>query len=213
METVTPMDPKDLPDVFARNLSAVSAVVHRVATLDEALSYAAALCDPEETPPPDPDRRLPQAGGDGSGEKARGKVLAAPGLEEPLFQRLAALCTERGIRPVSRDLRRIGAGIDVGLTLADLGIAETGTLVIDSASEDLRLATMLSDIHVAVLPLSRLRATATDAAAELTRVMKRPPASYLAFITGASRTADIERILALGVHGPLALHTLLWEDR
>jgi L-lactate dehydrogenase complex protein LldG len=213
MEWMTPMDRQPLPDIFTRNLSAVSAIVHQVATLDDALSYAVALCDPQETNRPYPDTLPSQAGQNSPGEAPPGKVIAAPGLEEPLFRRLAALCSERGIRPVSQGLRRLGAGIDVGLTLADFGIAETGTLVIDSASEDLRLATMLSDIHVAVLPLSRLRATAADAAAELSRAMKHPPASYLAFITGASRTADIERILALGVHGPLALHTLLWEDR
>jgi L-lactate dehydrogenase complex protein LldG len=207
------MAPQHLVDLFAWNLSAVSAVVRQVANLDEALSYAVALCDPNETGCQSPGIPLPGAGGNPPGDPVRGRVIAAPGLDEPLFRRLAALCADRNIRAVSGKLRRHAAGIDVGLTLADFGIAETGTLVIDSASEDLRLATMLSDIHVAVLPLSRLRATAADAAAELSRVMKRPPAAYLAFITGASRTADIERILALGVHGPLELHTLLWEDR
>ena len=38
-------------------------------------------------------------------------------------------------------------------------------------------------------------------------------ASYLSFISGASRTADIERGLALGVHGPLELHILILEDK
>lgn len=45
----------------------------------------------------------------------------------------------------------------------------------------------------------------------LTRMKKTP--NYLAFITGASRTADIERVLALGVHGPLELHILILEDQ
>jgi L-lactate dehydrogenase complex protein LldG len=38
-------------------------------------------------------------------------------------------------------------------------------------------------------------------------------ADYTSFITGASRTADIERVLAIGVHGPLELHILLLEDK
>ena len=74
-----------------------------------------------------------------------------------------------------------------------------------------RLATMLVETHVAVLPVSRLRATVTDLEEEMTRLMAAPP-SYLAFITGASRTADIERVLTLGVHGPLELHLLLLKD-
>ena len=95
--------------------------------------------------------------------------------------------------------------------MADLGLAETGTLVLKSASEDLRLATMISEINVVVLPLSRMRGGSYDAESELLEMMQ-DGANYLSFITGASRTADIERVLALGVHGPLELHILLLED-
>jgi L-lactate dehydrogenase complex protein LldG len=104
------------------------------------------------------------------------------------------------------------AGIDLGLTMADFGIAETGTLVIDSSSEEVRLATMISEVHVAVLPKNRIREAAFELEEDLRQLMGATP-NYTAFITGASRTADIERVLALGVHGPLELHILLLEEK
>jgi L-lactate dehydrogenase complex protein LldG len=139
------------------------------------------------------------------------KIIAAPGLNAQDLAQLESLCKERDIRLISQNLHNDLAGIDIGLTYIDFGIAETGTLVVDSSDEDLRLATMVSEIHIGILSKSKIRNSADDLEQDLQKKMQSNP-SYLAFITGASRTADIERVLALGVHGPLELHILLLED-
>jgi len=192
----------------------VSAVVSEVAGLEQALAYTVALCVRKEA------CELLAAGcGEPLSPAAetlcdlkQTKTMAAPGLPPETWDTLKQMCASQGIRLTDGSLRDHLGGIDIGVTIADYGIAETGTLVIDSSSEAVRLATMISEIHVAILPLSRLRETAYDLEPELTAYM-RTPANYLAFVTGASRTADIERVLAIGVHGPLELHILLLEDR
>jgi L-lactate dehydrogenase complex protein LldG len=199
---------------FRQAAEKVSAMVRDVASLDEALAYTVDLCARKEA------CELLAAGcGEPLSRAAetlcdlkQTKVMAAPGLPPETWATLKQMCAPLGIRLTDGSLRDHLAGIDVGVTIAYYGIAETGTLVIDSSSEAVRLATMISEIHVAILPLSRLRETAHDLEAELTAYMQTP-ANYLAFITGASRTADIERVLAIGVHGPLELHILLLEDR
>ncbi len=143
--------------------------------------------------------------------KQGGATLAAPGWDEANRAALQEDCRRAGVELLGENLRTRAEDIHTGLTRADWGIADTGSLVLDSSSEDLRLATMLSETHIAVLPLSRLRATAMDLEEELNRRAQSPP-RYLSFITGASRTADIERVLTLGVHGPLELHLLLLKD-
>lgn len=202
-----------LRQTFQAKAEAVSAVVRSVASPREALAYTVDLCDRKEAC-----QLLPAGCTEPLSDKARDlcdlkaqKVIAAPGLPAAERDELGRLCADRGLRLTDRPLREHLAGIDIGFTYADWGIADTGSLVIDSTSEDLRLATMVSEIHVALLPLSRLRATAYDLEAELGALMGRT-GNYTAFITGASRTADIERVLALGVHGPLELHILVWED-
>ena len=82
----------------------------------------------------------------------------------------------------------------------------------DSTSEDFRIATMLSETHVAILPRSRVVPDAMALESELTSALKAAP-KYLAFVSGASRTADIERVLTIGVHGPQEFHILFLEDK
>jgi L-lactate dehydrogenase complex protein LldG len=195
---------------FRNAAEKVSAIVSEVKTMDEALDYTIALCRDKEA------CQLLIAGCDNPlstpaqnlcGQKLQ-KIVAAPQLSEEQTDALSKKCAKYGIGFIREGLRSHLAGIDIGLTTADYGIAETGTLVLDSSSEEVRLTTMISEVHVAVLPLSRIRPTAFDLETELSDRFKMSP-NYFAFITGASRTADIERVLALGVHGPLELHILL----
>lgn len=140
-----------------------------------------------------------------------GSTVAAPALGPEERSQLAGLCGEAGLTLLTENLRGHGGAIQTGLTLGDWGVAETATLVLDSTSEDVRIATMLSETHVAVLPRSRIKADLMALESELTTALGSPP-RYLAFISGASRTADIERVLTIGVHGPQELHLLILNE-
>lgn len=200
--------------LFTQKAQAVSAIVTEVKSLKDAYAYAVDVCLNKEAC-----QLLPSGCGEAVSDeaaalcetKAGERVIAAPSLDDKQFKELSAAAKKAGIKLVKDGMRNHLAGIDMGFCVADLGLAETGSIVLDSSSEDLRLSTMISEINVVVLPLSKLRATSYDAEDELLTMMRRTP-NYMAFITGASRTADIERVLAIGVHGPLELHILLWRD-
>ncbi len=143
--------------------------------------------------------------------KQEGSVLAAPGLSDHDQVFLWKECEAEAIQLLTSPLRNHLSEIHTSLTYADCGIAETGTLVLDSSSEDIRIATMLAETHIAVLSASQIYADAVSLEEELTILQKSPP-RYMAFITGPSRTADIERVLTIGVHGPQELHILIMEE-
>jgi L-lactate dehydrogenase complex protein LldG len=143
--------------------------------------------------------------------RQNGKTITAPGMDQKSLLELESLCNEAGLTVLQPPLKNHQSGIHTALTAADWAIAETGTLVLDSGSEDLRIATMLSETHIAWIPASKIVPDATALSAYLVGKMKSPP-GYISFITGASRTADIERVLAIGVHGPQELHILIMEE-
>ena len=90
------------------------------------------------------------------------------------------------------------AGATLGVSQADWALADTGTLVLDSTGVAQRLVSSLPRVHLAVIGADRILPGLAEALPHL-----RPgQASYMAMITGPSRTADIERVLTIGVHGP-----------
>jgi L-lactate dehydrogenase complex protein LldG len=95
----------------------------------------------------------------------------------------------------------------VGISQMGWALADTGTLVQDASAVEERLVSTLPSIHVAVVALERLL---PDLAAFMERLGPVPP-PYLSMITGPSRTADIERVLTIGVHGPERLVILVVE--
>jgi L-lactate dehydrogenase complex protein LldG len=126
--------------------------------------------------------------------------------DAPAVQHLLPQLTAAGFRCMLPSAARADLlAADAGLTAAQWGIAETGTIVLDAASERSRLPSLLPPLHVALLPASRVLATL----GELLKTLPRPLPYATTFVTGPSRTADIELQLVVGVHGPRALHVLL----
>ena len=190
-------------DRFVEKAELSAAVVSTITSFEEAVSYAIELCL---------DRPLNRYAISDKAVDLSGlcKVIAAPFLSESEYGLLRDRCTDNSIDCLDSGMRDNLIGVDVGLTYGDLGLAETGTLILNCPDEELRLATMLCEYHVCVLPKSKIFADGYGAEEQLRKFMLEAP-TYTAFITGPSRTADIERVLSIGVHGPLELHILILE--
>jgi L-lactate dehydrogenase complex protein LldG len=97
-------------------------------------------------------------------------------------------------------------GFDVGISTAQAAIAETGTLILDSSCERHRLVSLVPPVHIAIVSASSIVETLGEALALLQQKEISPA---ITFITGPSRTADIELTLAIGVHGPQQLYVIV----
>lgn len=98
---------------------------------------------------------------------------------------------------------------DLGITSAQWAIAETGTLVLESDRENHRYASLIPPVHVCVLRADSIR----ERLDEILSILSSDLSRAVTFVTGASRTSDIELTLAVGVHGPGELHVIIINDK
>lgn len=160
---------------FKLKAEGVGAEVHRLATLDAAGDFV---------------REFMQREGGAA-------VCVSARLKDELAK------TDRGAIPglsfaVSREA---SADANIGISEMEWALADTGSLVADQTAVEERLASTLPAIHIALIGSERILSDKTEL---FTRIDPRKN-RYIAFITGPSRTADIERVLTIGVHGPKRL--------
>ena len=130
-----------------------------------------------------------------------------PPLEEALLRQRWPGCEWHVAGQTEGDLRAFCARADVGLSGAEAALAETGTLVVSSGSGKSRMVTLLPPLHLALVPRARLL---PDLFAWASARKGAMPANRV-FISGPSKTADIEFTLTLGVHGPGRVVVVLYD--
>jgi len=112
--------------------------------------------------------------------------------------------------------RAESARADVGVTGADLALAETGTLIMLSGAGRPRSTSLLPATHVAVFDRRRLVESLEQVGVMLEALHAEPDdaarGAVVNFITGPSRTADIELTLTRGVHGPKEVHAIFVDE-
>jgi len=96
----------------------------------------------------------------------------------------------------------------VGISGAFCAVAETGTLMLLSGPESYATTSLLPETHIAVVPATRIVRSMEDACDLLRRERATLP-RQVTFVSGPSRTGDIEMTLVLGIHGPYRVHVIV----
>lgn len=121
------------------------------------------------------------------------------------------------ITKFARDkLRKEFIEADIGISGANLLVAETGSVIIISNEGNARLVTTLPHVHIVVTTPEKLVSTMSDAERILSILPKSATGqnitSYVSIISGPSKTADIEKELVYGVHGPEFVYLIIMDN-
>ena len=179
----------ELFEAFRARAQAVSAEVHRFATKSEAVDFIAGQLSPLAGVPLVRPSAVWAAGSFLTPAERERLRAAAPGLSFEVTREAAASAA-------------------VGVTEVEWAIAATGTLAGNFAPVERRLASTLPPVHIAVVATGAIQ---PDMAAVFTRIHPNQ-CGYISMITGPSRTADIERVLTIGVHGPKRLLVVFVDE-
>ena len=176
------IDTADLKQMFVDYAAKVDVTVDRVASLDDVPDKVADYLAQENLP-------------------AELRVAPDPALDTVPWAKRPTLTVSKGASDGTHE---------VGLTAAFAGIAETGTLMMKSGPAHPTTLNFLPDTHLVVLRASQIVGSYEDAWDRL-RAGEAMPRT-VNFITGPSRTGDIEQTIFLGAHGPRRMHIVLVED-
>jgi L-lactate dehydrogenase complex protein LldG len=178
-----------LLDTYAARAEAVGTRVARVATSDEATFWLENLRAELEAPALSISSEL---------------VSAAPSL-------IAALNAARVAWRSPADPAE-ARDAPLGISLATLAVAETGSVLLAEDSLAARSVGLLSLAHVVLCRTSDLAPSLAEAASTLKAIATRPGGGYATLVTGPSRTADIELSLTIGVQGPARVFVLFVDN-
>jgi iron-sulfur cluster protein len=120
------------------------------------------------------------------------------------------------VKIAREEMRKYFVKADIGISGANLAVAESGTLVIISNEGNARLVTTLPPVHIALITTEKFVET-LEQAITLTKALIPASSgmkvtSYISFITRPSRTTDMEKELVMGVHGPQELHIIILDN-
>lgn len=158
--------------------------------------------------------------------KERPSHLTAPALHKTKEQIAEILTRHLGrtvpaeareiVRAAREEMRRHFIQADIGISGANLAVAESGTLVIVSNEGNARLVTTLPPVHIALVTTEKFVESLEEAAVLIKALTiassGRKLTSYVSFITGPSATTDVEKEFIVGVHGPCEVHIIILDN-
>ena len=197
IEAVASQGSDEILALFTREVTAVGGHVQRAENGEEVAASIAQICH---------EAGVTEVALSGA------PLLAEISLESQLAARKLVAVRSTDFLPDERErlIARL-ASCGAGVTAIDYAIAETGTLVISSDEEHGLIVSLLPPIHIAVLRrqqiIESMAAVVGKVKADL--MGRARPCRAATFITGPSRTGDIELTLSIGVHGPKELHLII----
>jgi L-lactate dehydrogenase complex protein LldG len=148
-------------------------------------------------------------------KEAAAQKVALGELPEEFRHPLEQRCAQAGLEVLmwpfkSAELPQALDSVQAGISWAAFAIAETGSLVEFTTDDAVRLVSALPRVHVGVFRTANLVETLDEAAPRIRNFYaKNPRNATVSFISGPSRTGDIEMRLTLGVHGPAETHAVV----
>jgi L-lactate dehydrogenase complex protein LldG len=158
--------------------------------------------------------------------KIQGRFLYCTNLEEMILQlgQLIAnqawaqvFCREKGLFPLLEDhfkgllINEDLPEADVSITGCEALIARTGSIMMSSAQDSGRTVSVYAPVHICIAFTNQLVYDIRDGIELMTEKYKNKIPSFITLATGPSRTADIEKTLVVGVHGPKDVYVFLVE--